>query len=352
MKAGKAAEAVLKRSVLKAVRQQGQPEKVSSAGVGKDAGLFDMLPVPGPLAMSCAMHCGTERQAASLAVFRACNSLAATGVSPAFVTVQITLPESAEEQELKHQMAQLLEACRQTGTVLTQGHTEISRYVRASLISVTALGMSPCTQQEKAIGSAEAGKEIQRQAGKPGKKPGMALVMTKYAGISGTALLASQYWDRLQKRFPSSMLEKAEALYGMVSVQPEAELAAELGAAAMHDVAEGGVFGAAWELAEREGVGLTLDLKKIPIRQETVEVCEFFDINPYQLKGDGALLILTDDSIRLLSVFEEAGIPAAVIGMVTEDNDRILKNEDEIRFLEPNRVDDYETAVARMEKGL
>lgn len=352
MKVGKAAEAVLKRSVLKAVKQQGQSEKGNSAGVGKDAGLFDMPSVQGSLAMSCALHCGTERQAASLAVFRACNSLAAAGVFPEFATVQLTLPESAEEKELKYLMAQLLGACRNAGVMLAQGHTEISRYVQAPVISVTALGKSSYTQRGEAAGSTEAGEKVQRQAESPKRKPGTALVMTKYAGLSGTALLASKYHERLQKRFPSLLIEKAEALYDMVSVLPEAKLAAALGVTAMHDVAEGGVFGAVWELAEREGIGLTLDLRKIPIRQETVEVCEFFDINPYQLKGDGALLLLTDESVRLLSAFEEAGIPAAVIGMVTENNDRILKNEDEIRFLEPNRIDDYETAVARMERGI
>ncbi len=327
MKAGKAAEAVLRRSVLKAVRQQKQSEKGNGAGVGKDAGLFDIQAMPGSFAMSCALHCGTEQQASSIAVFRACNSLAAAGASPEFVTVQVTLPESAEEAELKCLMAQILEACRREDVTLAQGHTEISRYVQAPHVSVTAFGKSP---------------------GLP-KKSGMALVMTKYAGISGTALLASKYHERLQKRFPSLLIEKAEALYNMVSVRTEAELAAGFGITAMHDVAEGGVFGAVWELAERENIGLTLDLRKIPIRQETVEVCEFFDINPYQLKGDGALLILTDESIRLISAFEEAGIPAAVIGMVTENNDRILKNGDEVRFLEPNRMDDYETAVAQME---
>ena len=101
MKAGKAAEAVLRRSVLKAVRQQKQSEKGNGAGVGKDAGLFDIQAMPGSFAMSCALHCGTEQQASSIAVFRACNSLAAAGASPEFVTVQLTMPESAEEAELK-----------------------------------------------------------------------------------------------------------------------------------------------------------------------------------------------------------------------------------------------------------
>ena len=66
-----------------------------------------------------------------------------------------------------------------------------------------------------------------------------------------------------------------------ISVQSEAAVAVTSGVSAMHDVTEGGIFGALWEMAEASGVGLEIDLKKIPIRQETVEVCEFFGVNPY-----------------------------------------------------------------------
>ena len=48
--------------------------------------------------------------------------------------------------------------------------------------------------------------------------------------------------------------------------------------------------------------------------------------------------------IALLKALKEAGIPAAVIGRITDSNDRILINEEETRFLEPNRVDEYEKA--------
>ena len=331
MKTGKAAEAVLERSVLKAVNEQQEGNrKVTRAGVGKDAGLFALSQSEGHLAMSCAQHCGTEQHAASLAVFRACNSLAAAGAVPGFVTVQLTLPEAAKETEVKELMAELLEACKKAKVTLVQGHTEISSGVQAPLISVTALGTADSLECAKEGSLSEA------------EKQGLELVMTKYAGLAGTALLADKYHARLQARYPSFLLQKAEALYDMVSVQPEAELSKSFGVAAMHDVAEGGVFGAVWELAKREDIGLTLDLKKIPIRQETVELCEFFDINPYQLKGDGALLILTEKSARLLAALKEAGIPAAVIGMVTEGNDRIIRNEEEIRFLEPTRIEEYD----------
>ena len=75
-----------------------------------------------------------------------------------------------------------------------------------------------------------------------------------------------------------------------------------------------------------------------------MEVCEYFDVNPYQLKGDGALLFLTNDSQTAIKALKEAGIPASVIGRINDGNDRVLINEDETRFLEPNRVDDYEKA--------
>lgn len=323
----KAAEAVLKRSVIKTVNKQEQKEKVTKAGVGCDAGMFQVQGTP--VAAACAVVSGDEKQAPSLAVFRACNSLAAACAVPEFVTVQLVLPETYEEAELKQMMAEVLAACSITKTTLVQGHTQFSSDVQTPVISVTAMGSA----EEKADTEPESGKRV---------KPGHELVMTKYAGLAGTALLTTGHREELHTRYTNALLDKAEKLYEQVSVQKEAELLAGLGVTSMHDVAEGGVFGAVWEIAERENAGLTLDLKKIPIKQETVEVCEFFDINPYQLRGDGALLFFTDESARVIAELKEAGIPAAVIGHVTDTNDRILKNEDEVRFLEPNRVDEYE----------
>lgn len=74
----------------------------------------------------------------------------------------------------------------------------------------------------------------------------------------------------------------------------------QVGVSAMHDVTEGGIFGALWEMAEASGVGLCVDLKKIPIRQETIEICEFFNLNPYQLISSGSMLIGTDHGSQLV----------------------------------------------------
>ena len=117
------------------------------------------------------------------------------------------------------------------------------------------------------------------------------------------------------------------------------------GVGAMHDVTEGGIFGALWEMAESAGVGLEIELKKIPIKQETVEICEFFGINPYQLISSGAMLMAAEDGNRLVMNLKKAGIAATVIRKATDSNDRVIWNGEERRFLEPPKSDALYKAV-------
>ena len=233
---------------------------------------------------------------------------------------------TTQAAELKELMKAVVSACEECGVALVNGHTQVSSFVVEPVISVTAMGSAPAimTLEETVYGS--------------------DLVMTKTAGLAGAALLAKHYRENLHERYTYTFIDKAAAREAEVSVLPEIEVLKGLGIRHMHDVAEGGVFGAVWELCERLGAGVELDLKKIPICQETVEICEYFDVNPYQCKGDGALLFLTHDSAAAIKTLKEAGISAAVIGRINESNDRILINEEETRFLEPNRVDDYEKA--------
>lgn len=108
----------------------------------------------------------------------------------------------------------------------------------------------------------------------------------------------------------------------------------------MHDITEGGVFGALWEMAEGSGVGLDADLKAIPIRQETVEICEYFGLNPYQIMSSGSMMIATDDGHGLVMELQKAGIHAAVVGRATDGNDRVLRNGEDVRYLDRPQTDE------------
>ena len=114
----------------------------------------------------------------------------------------------------------------------------------------------------------------------------------------------------------------------------DAAIDAGNGAVMMHDVAQGGIFTALWELSVGTGCGLNVDLRAVPVAQETIEFCEIFGINPYEEASTGCMLIVTDRQARLLEALEAEGISAAVIGYLTDDNDKKLINGDEVRYLD------------------
>ena len=185
-----------------------------------------------------------------------------------------------------------------------------------------------------------------------GRDPaGNVLEMTKAADRVGTGQITFAARDsdydgykikegELLGRYPKWLVEEAKGFGRYLSVLPEAAVAAEAGASAMHDVTEGGIFGALWELAESSGIGLAVDLKDIPVRQETIEICEFFQINPYGLISSGCMLIALPDGNRLVRELEKHGIHAVVIGKATAGNDRVVHNGEERRFLTPSSPDE------------
>ena len=108
----------------------------------------------------------------------------------------------------------------------------------------------------------------------------------------------------------------------------------------MHDITEGGIFGALWEIAEGSGTGLEINLLDIPVKQETIEICETYGLNPYGLISSGSMLITAPNGLDVVRKLKKSDINAAVIGKVTAGNDRILVNGDDKRFLEPPRSDE------------
>lgn len=94
----------------------------------------------------------------------------------------------------------------------------------------------------------------------------MDILVSKWIGIEGTSIIAKEKEEELKTHFAVPFIEKAKALDAYISVQSEAAVAVTSGVSAMHDVTEGGIFGALWEMAEASGVGLEIDLKKIPVR--------------------------------------------------------------------------------------
>lgn len=322
MKAGKLKESVLKRSVLKQLHTRRKETLISSA-IGGDYGAI-AIDDKKVVVLSSDPITLTQDAIGSSAIIAACNDIACSGATPLGVTVTILLPTFFNEDNLRALMKDMDSACEECGVDIISGHTEVTRVVKEPLVVVTAMGVV----------------DISKMLHSSKVRPGMDIIATKWVGLEGTAILAKEKEEALCSRYSKPFIERAKTFLQMMSVVDEAAVAMQSGASAMHDVSEGGIFGALWELAQSAGVGLEIDIKKIPIRQETIEICEFFDMNPYKILSGGCMLIAAEDGNRVVRELEKNNIHAVIIGKATDGNDRVLINEDERRFLETTQTDE------------
>ncbi len=338
MKTGKISESILKRSVLKGIEKV-HSEVIKGAGVGEDCAFLSWKECDDSkedessvMAVSTQTIALGVSDAAFLAVMAAANNLAAAGAEAWAVTLAVTLPEGAEETLLKELMEQAFHCCRKLKIQVVGGHTEVSRSVRRPVVTATVVGVY---QKNAVLMDAEKGKlagEINNSECPPA---GLDIVVSKWIGMEGTSIIAREKETELLKRYPPSLVRMAKEHRNYLSIASEAATALKSGVYAMHDVRNGGIFGALWEISRKLGVGLCVDLKKIPVRQETIEVCEFYNLNPYELLSGGMLIMLSRDGKRLVENLENEGINASLIGSTNDGNDKIIVNQEEIRYLEP-----------------
>lgn len=323
MKIGKVPENVLERSVFKQLHTK-RSEVLLGAGVGEDCAAVK-LEEDEIFVLSTDPITGTAKDIGKLAIQITVNDLASSGAEPVGVLLTILLPPEAKESHLKKIMNQMEEACAMAKVQIMGGHTEVTPVVNQPVVTVCG------------VGKVKEGKLVLSS----GARPGMDIVVTKWVGIEGTSIIAKEKEEELKTRFSASFIDKAKELDVYLSVLSEAAVAVNSGVSAMHDITEGGIFGALWEMAEASGIGLDIDVKKIPIRQETIEICEFYGINPYRLISSGSMLMATEDGNKMVRELEKAGINAVVIGKATEGKDRMIrKDEEEHSFLERPKTDE------------
>ncbi len=232
------------------------------------------------------------------AVFVATNDLAATGAEPVALTLTLLLSPGRAEDDLARVMRDAAAAAAVVGVEIVGGHSEVTSGIDRTLVVMTALGRG---RKGRVLRSG-------------GARPGDALLLTKGAGIEGTAILATERAERLTSALGPRVVEKARAFRDRISVLPEGHAAVEAGARAMHDVTEGGVLGAAYEMAVASGIGVRVEGDRVPVPAETRAICAHLGADPLGLIGSGALLVATPDPARTAEAIARAGVPVTEIG--------------------------------------
>jgi len=322
VKIGKVSESILKRSVFSQIKTK-RKEVLVGAGVGEDCAALK-LENGEIFVISTDPITGTAKDVGKLAVHITANDIASSGAEPIGIMLSLLLPEWVTEREMKEIMGQVEDACHVLNIQIMGGHTEVTKAVNQPVMTVTG------------VGKIDQGSLLSTR----GAKPGQDIILSKWIGLEGTSIIAKEKEKELLNRFPKHMIERAKEFDQYLSIIPEAKIGVEMKVSSMHDVTEGGIFGALWEMAEASEVGLEIDLKEIPVKQETIEICEYFNINPYELISSGCMLMASSDGNLLVRELEKVGIHAVVIGKALKGKDRILLNEEEKRFLEPPKTDE------------
>jgi hydrogenase expression/formation protein HypE len=266
---------------------------------------------------------GAGRDLGWYAVFVATNDLAATGAEPVALTLTVLLSPDSAEEDLSRVMREAAAAASTIGVEIAGGHSEVTGGIDRTLVIVTALGRAPKGRVLRSGGA----------------RAGDALLLTKGAGIEGTAILAAERGTLLRGALGAALVERAREYRHRISVLPEGRAAARAGARAMHDVTEGGVLAAAHEMALASGIGVRVDADTVPVLPETQAICAHLGADPLALIGSGALLVATPDPARTTAAVTSAGVPVAQIGEFLP-SDRIVCRQGKTIPLVPPRRDE------------
>lgn len=304
LKIGKLDSDVLKKIVIDKITYK-RPEVLTKAGVGEDCAVIDFGEY------ECVMSTDPITAAVSeigrLAIHISCNDIASNGIQPIGIMLAVLLPAGTTEEDVEMIMGQAAEAAEACGVEIIGGHTEVTAAVNQPVIVSTAVGRGRKWQSASA-------QEV---------KAGDSILMTKWAGLEGTGIIASDFRHELETFLSSEEIEEAAGFLSRVSVVKDGVVAGEVGTHGMHDVTEGGILGAVWELCQIGGVGCRLWEEKVPVASVTRKICDHYHINYLRLISSGAMIIMAsqDKKREILLKLAACGIEAAEIGQILPEEE-------------------------------
>jgi hydrogenase expression/formation protein HypE len=291
MRVGKLTNEELKDCVIDVIGTK-RPEVLSSAGISKDCAV---VKCDDTILLTADPITATSHIAGKLAILVSSNDIAAGGGLPFCCLLTIIAPATATVSDIKAVMAEAQEQAAALNIDIVGGHTEFSPHVSRMIVSCAMLGRTT--------------RFIGRKL-----KDGDSIVMTKYAGLEGTVILSNDMRAFLD--LTDGETAAAAALTEEISVLKESRVAVNFDISLMHDITEGGVFGAVREICMSNGVGAEIFAEKIPVLPITERICGKLGLNPYKLISSGSMLIVAENPETLIAALKKEGVEAAKIGEI------------------------------------
>lgn len=336
MKIGKISPTIWNRSVKKKVH------------ISQDDGHFSMAD---------ACICGGHAGIGYYAVLGAAGELAVRKIRAESITVRILLPETSGEDFLAAVCEEIQKGCECISAKLTSLTAEGAAVIQSPVVYASAAGTSAYdSDRDPSAGGTSAydsdrDPSAERTADRKLQKTQQPvktreLLLCGYAGLEGSLRILESAEEELSQRFIGTFLTQAKRLRDQL-VMPEQILEAAKGRnISVRQIGSGGILAALWEMAEEEKIGFEIAMGAISLKQETVEICEYYRLNPYQMTSAGSYLILTDEADQVIEVLEKAGARAVRLGVAKAQNARVITSKEEIRYLDRPAPDE----LARWQK--
>lgn len=255
---------------------------------------------------------------------------AAVAGKPVSMQAELMLPSDCTEEELRKIVSYISNAINDEKLYIYGINVKTVREIATPAASFIVLGykteVSRYDSREKVIKDISRGNEVR-------------IAVINRIGNIGSVYLANRYRDRLHERYSQEYIRR---MTGYSSFSGWEEISSFINGKCLFckAVGEGGIFASLWNLGVELKCGLEVDIKKIPLFQENIEICNYFDINPYMLFCGDCILFADTEAENLVETLNEAGIQSSIIGRLTSNNDRVIVNSDERRFLTRPEADE------------
>lgn len=328
MKIGKLKTELLEKYIFNSLSSN-RDEVVIRGGVGLDNAVMDF---GGDLIVaSTDPITGATKNIGSLAINVSVNDVSCQCANPVGVLMTVLIPPSATIEELKEIIEDANATAKKLNVDIIGGHTEVTEAVNKILISTTVLG--------------RVNRDVMPDIKKV--KAGDVVAVSKNVAIEGTSIIANER-DDIEEVLNEEEIKFAKALSENISVLKESKLASKYGVKYMHDITEGGLYGALWETGVAVGHGLRAYYENIPLLDVTNKISKFYEIDPMKLISSGSMLMIFDkDKFKdFKEETEKFGIKVTDIGEVIEGKDTEVIAYDQILILsEPSSDELYRVLV-------
>ncbi len=261
------------------------------------------------------------QESAWISVVLLANDIVTTGFPPMYAQFVLNLPVYLNHNDFKEYWKFIHHYCHQFGISITGGHTG---FIEGQNSTISGGGtFITIGDYNKMLTSNKA-------------QVGDAILVTKSCAIISASILSMSFPETVVNKAGKETYHKVCNYFYSTSVVNDAITAVGKnrefeGINAMHDVTEGGVLGAIYELAYASDKGAIVFNNQLPIDPHINEVCKIFSLDPRYIIGAGSMIMTCkqEHKLNVIQRLTNAGIACSEVGTITEKEKgiKIIEND-------------------------